>query len=161
MIDRRQLVTGLAAVAAASALPSFPACAAPPVPTGLTFQLGEYAYGWSEAISETAFGSVWQVQPWGGCAYTIRHCATGLTFASSYTQTELLFLPADPPLSVNPVLLDTIGHAADLTRTLASFRSRYHAGAFFYGLPLGSPYPWMKTTADAPSLPRLVRASAA
>lgn len=54
MIDRRQLVTSLAAVAAGVTVPSLRTSAAPVVSTGVTFRLGTYAYGWSEAISDTA-----------------------------------------------------------------------------------------------------------
>ncbi|MDH6258439.1 hypothetical protein [Bradyrhizobium sp. BR13661] len=156
MIDRRQLVTSLAAVAAGVTVPSLRTSAAPVVSTGVTFRLGTYAYGWSEAISDTAFSSIWQFQAWDCWTSTIRHCPTALTFATDYRESELVVVSPCEPLPVDEPALHIIGHAADMASIFARSRRMRHEGAFYYAYRDGSPDDAL--TADAPELPRVVRA---
>jgi hypothetical protein len=151
MIDRRQLVTGLAAVAVGFAAPSLPPV--PLVRTGLTFRSGDYAYGWKQDFASKAFYSLWQLDAWDEVASTIRHCDTGLIFATQFTHTELL-LPAAMTLPTDAEMIDTIGHAADLASVFARFRRHKHAGAFFYTNE-GDDEHRRTITADAPPLPRV------
>jgi|SRR3981081_644675 hypothetical protein len=155
MIDRRQLVTGLAAVAAAAAVPVLRASAAPVVPTGVIFRLGAYAYGWSEAIPHTALNSIWQFQAWDCFTTTIRHCSTSLTFATDFRESELVVVSPDQLLPVDERTLHIIGHAADMASIFARPRRMRHEGAFYYAYHNGLPDDAL--TADAPTLPRLER----
>jgi len=88
--------------------------------------------------------------------WTLRHCDTGLIFATD-PQTAFdvsLARPADaPPLSIDPVLLNIVGNASRYVRTSAGFaamrrQAEGREGAFFmhfHGGHTGSP-----TTANAP-----------
>ena len=62
MIDRRQLVTGLAAVAVAGFAPVLPDSVVPLVRVGSPFRRGGYVPDWSEDSIMTAYNTLWHVQ---------------------------------------------------------------------------------------------------
>jgi hypothetical protein len=160
-IDRRAFVTGLAAVAIAGVVPALPAAAAPLVRVGLPFRRSDYVPDWFEDSIMTAYNTLWHVQRHSFSEWTIRHCDTGLMFATDPRAAFDVSLarPADaPPLSLDPALLDMVGNASRYVRTSAGFaamrrQAEGREGAFFmhfHGGHTGRP-----TTADAPPLPRI------
>jgi hypothetical protein len=160
-LDRRTLVTGLAAIAVAGVTPALPASAAPLIRTGLVFRRGEYAFDWSEDILQTALSERWHYQQWGFPDHTICHCATRLMFTCERGRTdgiELIRAAGATVVPLDEAELDHIGHAARHASVLAGLPGLRRKddegrdGAFFF---------WHRdedihqiTTEDAPPLPR-------
>jgi hypothetical protein len=164
-IGRRELLTGLAAVAVAGSVPALQAITASVASLGRMYTYGDTdTLELYDAAREVLFRSLWHIDLTDYDTGTFRHVATGLTFITDHDRPAILYRvrQIETGATVDTAAARIIGvaafHLCSFAALAGSFRQQFgENGAFFmhHDDDPDSFHPWRRMLTDAPPLPRV------